>query len=256
MWAAVANAHRPRRHRRCASRCRDCPAPRRRSAARPAPARVGRRHRGQRRVVDRDQLRGIERLGVGLGDDQRDRLAGVAHLVRRPAAAAARRRRARRSATLASTVGPKRPSPSAAASAAVRTASTPGAAGRPRVDALDPGMRMRRAQHDGMRQPVEAQIVEIGAVAGDETRILAPLGRIADDGVVSCPERLHILGLSLLVPPVAAPAGSNRRAAWPRVPSGRRPSPCRTAANSFQRSSSPAMPAATASAPAAVWASP
>ena len=33
-----------------------------------------------------------------------------------------------------------------------------------------------------MRQPVEAQVVEIGAAAGDEARILAPPGRIADRG--------------------------------------------------------------------------
>ena len=51
---------------------------------------------------------------------------------------------------------------------------------RGRVDAIDPRMGVRRAQHDGMRQAVEAQIVEIGAVAGDEARILPAPGRIAD----------------------------------------------------------------------------
>ena len=34
-------------------------------------------------------------------------------------------------------------------------------------------MGMRRAQHDGVGQPIEAQVVEIGALAGDEARILA-----------------------------------------------------------------------------------
>ena len=33
----------------------------------------------QRRVIDRDRLGGIERGLAGFGDDQRDRLAGVAH---------------------------------------------------------------------------------------------------------------------------------------------------------------------------------
>ena len=44
-------------------------------------------------------------------------------------------------------------------------------------------MGMRRAQHDGVGQPLEAQVVEIGALAGDEARILAPPRRIADAGV-------------------------------------------------------------------------
>ena len=38
---------------------------------------------------------------------------------------------------------------------------------------------MRRAQHDGMGQPLECQVVEIGAVSGDEARILATPGRLA-----------------------------------------------------------------------------
>ena len=50
------------------------------------------------------------------------------------------------------------------------------------VDGMDPGMGMRRAQDDGVRQPIETQIVEIGAAAGDEARILPSLGRIADRG--------------------------------------------------------------------------
>ena len=41
-------------------------------------------------------------------------------------------------------------------------------------------MRVRRAQHDRMRQPVKGEIVEIAAAPGQETRILAPLGRVAD----------------------------------------------------------------------------
>jgi hypothetical protein len=40
-----------------------------------------RRDRGQRRVFNRDQIRGVERLSVRLGDDQRDRLADEAHRV-------------------------------------------------------------------------------------------------------------------------------------------------------------------------------
>ena len=51
-------------------------------------------------------------------------------------------------------------------------------------------MGMRRAQDDGVRQPVETQIVEIGAAAGDEARILASPGRIADRGF------RHVLSVS------------------------------------------------------------
>ena len=46
-----------------------------------ARASAARGDRRQRRPVDRDVLGGIERLGARLGDDQRDRLADVAHLV-------------------------------------------------------------------------------------------------------------------------------------------------------------------------------
>ena len=37
-------------------------------------------HRRQRGIIDRHQLGGVERLVAGFGDDQRDRLAGPAHL--------------------------------------------------------------------------------------------------------------------------------------------------------------------------------
>ncbi len=54
-------------------------------------------------------------------------------------------------------------------------------------------MGMRRAQHDGVRHPRKGQIVEIAALAGQKTQILAPFGRVADPGA-GC----H--GLSLLHP--------------------------------------------------------
>ena len=46
--------------------------------------------------------------------------------------------------------------------------------GSAQVIALDQCVRMRRAQHDGMGQAVELQVVEIGTLAGDEAHILAP----------------------------------------------------------------------------------
>ena len=39
-------------------------------------------------------------------------------------------------------------------------------------------MGMWRAQHHGLRDAFELQVVEIGALAGDEPRILAAPGRV------------------------------------------------------------------------------
>jgi hypothetical protein len=41
---------------------------------------------------------------------------------------------------------------------------------------------MRRAQHDGVGQAVEGEIVEILAGASQETPVLAPLRRVANAG--------------------------------------------------------------------------
>jgi len=47
-------------------------------------------------------------------------------------------------------------------------------------DAFDQGMRVRRAQHDCVSQILKREIVEIPSVTGNKTRVLAPLGSIAD----------------------------------------------------------------------------
>ncbi len=57
--------------------------------------------------------------------------------------------------------------------------------GRAGVNGDDPRMCMRRAQEHGMSEAVEAQVVQIGAAAGDETGVLPPPRGIADDGAVA-----------------------------------------------------------------------
>jgi len=42
---------------------------------------------------------------------------------------------------------------------------------------------MRRSHEDRAGQVVELQVVDIGAAAGDEPRVLAAFGRIANDGL-------------------------------------------------------------------------
>ena len=86
------------------------------------------RHRRQRRVIDRNPLGGVQRQVAGLGDDQRHRLADIAD---RALGQQRLRREGERLAgltTLASGDGHSGFSPSARASTAVSTASTPGKA--------------------------------------------------------------------------------------------------------------------------------
>src|ERR1700730_17050193 len=50
------------------------------------------------------------------------------------------------------------------------------------VDRPENRMRVRRAQHHGMRQAREAEIIEIIAAASNEAQILPALGPVANDG--------------------------------------------------------------------------
>ena len=135
-------------------------------------------------IIHDDELGRIQRLGARLGDDQRDRFADMPHLVRRPAAAAARTANGSPVCTLASTVGRIGCSPSAVhirrgqhrQHAGHRRARPP--ASMPRDPACACGERRITACVTRSKR----QIVEIGAVPGDETRILPPLRCVADHG--------------------------------------------------------------------------
>jgi len=138
------------------------------------------RHRRQRHIVDRDQLGGIERQGLRLGGDERHRLADEAHL------AAGQQRLQVEGEFFARLdigfgIGPQGPQPIGVRIRGGQHRQHAGCgAGGCGVDRADQRMGVRRTQHDCVDEAVEAQIVEIGALTGDETRILAPSRRVAD----------------------------------------------------------------------------
>ena len=137
-------------------------------------------HRRQRVVFDLDRLGGIARRGQGLGDDQRHRLADVAHLAERqhrprrivPRLAVAAHER-HRAGHVAETVGAHVLSRSDEQHA--RHAPR-----RSRIDAFDMRMRHRRAQHESLRHPRQHHVVGIAALPGDEPQILMPPHGLAD----------------------------------------------------------------------------
>ena len=167
---------------------------------------IGRRHRGERHIIDRDQLGGVERLFARLGDDHRHRLAGIANLVR----GQHRLRRKRERLAGLGIGGRGREQRLQPVGARVRGGQhrehARRGARRTRIDAGDSRMRVRRAQHDGMGQAVEGEIVEIGAAPGQKAQILTPLGPVADAGT-------H---LAHLTPPFAVAS----RNVLPQRPSG------------------------------------
>ena len=143
---------------------------------------------------------------LGGGGDRRQRLVVDLRSVRRrpspaPRSRRPRRRRSRRpsarglrpgSDSAACTCGePSRrlrppgtgrsPKPAAFQSAAVSTASTPGAALAARgVDRLDLGVRMRRAQHHAVGHAGQLDVVDIAAAALDQPRILEARHALTD----------------------------------------------------------------------------
>ena len=140
---------------------------------------VRRGHGRQRLIIHDHQLRCVERLGLRFRHDQRDRLTREAHLVRgqqrlgREGEGLSRLHvrfciRAQRLQPVGCCIG-----------GAENGEDSRRRAGGGRVDRLDEGMGMRRAQHDSVDQPLECQVVEIGTVSGDKARILAPSWRLA-----------------------------------------------------------------------------
>ncbi len=142
--------------------------------------RFGRGDGGQRVVVDDDQLGGIEGLGARLGHDQRDRLAHEADFV---GGEQGLRDEGERLAGLGVglAIGAER----------LQAVGVDVGCGQYDqharcvscsldLDGPDARMAVWRPQHDGMRQSVESEIVEIGAVPGDEALILATPGGLTD----------------------------------------------------------------------------
>ena len=133
------------------------------------------RHGRQRPIVDLDLLGGIERLRLGLGHDQRHRLAAEAHSVRREQRLDRELERLL-GLQVGLDVGPQRLQPvGCGIGRRQHRKHARHGARRRRVDAPDLGMGMRRAEHDGAGEPLELQIVDVAAAARDEAGILAPL---------------------------------------------------------------------------------
>jgi hypothetical protein len=149
--------------------------------------RGGVRQRGQRLGVDADRFGGVERLIAAKGDDQRHRLAGIADLALRQQGL---RQEGEFLAGLRVGLG-RRPQWQKPVDARLRRGQDgQHARHRPRrrrADAAEPGMGMRRTQHDGVDETREGKIVEIAAAAGQKPGVFAALRRRTD----ACAGRRH-----------------------------------------------------------------
>ena len=138
-------------------------------------------HRGERLVVDLDQVRGVAREVGRLGDDHRHGVAHVARLVDRQHVvgrdldvreepADGERLHAARHQVLAGVDGDD-------------------ALGVPRgrrVDALDARVRVRAAHEGRVGGAGQLHVVDVGALAGDEARILAALDALSEKLWLRC----------------------------------------------------------------------
>ena len=137
-------------------------------------------HRRQRGVIDLDQIERVLRRGQTIGDHQRDRIADMAHFIRR------QQRPAGIEEIGAVAVLERRDAFDAAEAgglhigAGIDREHAGHALCRGHIDAVDRRMRMRRAQESGIGLSRRALVIDIAAAAGDEAHILAPPHRLAD----------------------------------------------------------------------------
>jgi hypothetical protein len=141
----------------------------------------GSRHRGERRIIDGNQFGGVESLGAGLPNDQRDWLAGIADLIRGQYWL-----RSKSESLAGLNIGFPR-GKQRLQSVGFRLLGTQHCEHtrhrlrRSYVNASDQRVRVRRAQHDGMRQSLENEIVEIAPAAGDKSKIFPAFGGVANN---------------------------------------------------------------------------
>ena len=136
--------------------------------------------RGQRIVVDRDQFGGVLRLRGGLGDDQRDRVADVAHAAAREAGV---RRREHRRAVGAFALKRHRRRAETVRGDVVAGEDRKHAGRCDRsygIDGADRRMRVRRAQDVGVRLAGQVHVVDEASLAAEEARVLEPLDGLTD----------------------------------------------------------------------------
>ena len=125
----------------------------------------------QRLVFDLDESDGVLGDVAAIGDDQRHRLADMAHLAERDAALLDRR------------VGKARQRPGLARRllAGDHRGDAGQRRGRALVDRLDAGVRMRAAQHRGVRHVRQRDVVDKAAASDEEARVLLAQHARADD---------------------------------------------------------------------------
>ena len=152
---------------------------------------VGGGDRGrQRLVVDLDQFGGVHRLVLGLGDDEGDIVADEAHAVlhqRRIARLVVGRAVAALVRAGHRQVAPAGLDPVLAGQHAEHARR---GLGLGRVDRLDLGVGVRRAQHMPERHARQHDVVDILAAAAQQPRILEPRHALTDRKLTHCSPRI------------------------------------------------------------------
>ena len=139
--------------------------------------------RRQRLVLDLEQLGGVARLRLRLGDDERHAVADRAHL-------ADREDRTQRAIALRPAHVLRHVGHEAAELVGLHVGACEhgehalGRLGLGGIDALDAGMRVRRHDLDAVAQVRQLDVVDIAPAAGDETLILDPGDRLTNAELV------------------------------------------------------------------------
>ena len=128
-------------------------------------------------IVDLDQIGGVARGVLRLGDNDCDFLAGKAHAVARQHRALRHQHRPDRHGRAAAESAARLAKPASAISLAGQHRQHAGrGSGRLGVDRLDDGMRPVGAAKGGIGLAVEIEVVGVAALAGDEAPVFAPAG--------------------------------------------------------------------------------
>ena len=171
-------------------------------------------HRRQHAVVDRDELGGVARELARFGDDERDRVADMAHPLGGEREA---RRHDQRVDRRDLRDARQRADPVGGEIGGGEDAVNPGQRiCRRRVDTGDLGMAVRRADDDGMELAENVDVVDKATLAAQEPVVLEPGQRAADLSV------RHRLIRRRLAPPPRDGVGS-KAAASPVSQALRRP---------------------------------
>ena len=137
-------------------------------------------HRRQRLVLDRDLLGGVARLRLGVGDNQRHRIADMAHSPDRQRRPVGNVHRPAVAMGVIAHAGHHAHAVGAILGAGQHRVDARRGLRRRRIDGEDIGMRVRRPDDNRPELAVEIEIVEIAPLPPEQARILAPPDRLAD----------------------------------------------------------------------------